>query len=75
MAAAVWTDRGRRAVTALGTVTRSKSSHTALKSQYDALVIGGGEMCELLGGSAENTGAVLQCNNPPNFAKLMQRFS
>eukprot|EP00064_Thunnus_orientalis_P001038 superscaffoldBa00000063_g1039 len=44
MAATVWTDRGRRAVTAVGTVTRSKSSssHTAFKSQYDALVIGGG---------------------------------
>ncbi|KAM3605758.1 uncharacterized protein V6R79_004091 [Siganus canaliculatus] len=42
MAAAVWTERGRRAVTVLGTVTRSTSSHTALKSQYDALVIGGG---------------------------------
>ncbi|XP_029305452.1 pyridine nucleotide-disulfide oxidoreductase domain-containing protein 2 [Cottoperca gobio] len=43
MAAAVmWTDRGRRAVIAVGTVTRSRSSHTALKSQYDALVIGGG---------------------------------
>nr|XP_033469736.1 pyridine nucleotide-disulfide oxidoreductase domain-containing protein 2-like [Epinephelus lanceolatus] len=40
MAAAVWTDRGRRAVTVVGTVTRS--SHTALKSQYDAVVIGGG---------------------------------
>ncbi|XP_078129908.1 pyridine nucleotide-disulfide oxidoreductase domain-containing protein 2 [Sander vitreus] len=42
MAAAVWTDRGRRAVAVVGTVTRSRSSHTALKSQYDALVIGGG---------------------------------
>uniref|UniRef100_UPI0037E75A80 pyridine nucleotide-disulfide oxidoreductase domain-containing protein 2 n=1 Tax=Semicossyphus pulcher TaxID=241346 RepID=UPI0037E75A80 len=42
MAAAVWTDRARRAVTVVGTVTRSRSSHTALKSQYDALVIGGG---------------------------------
>ncbi|XP_042358745.1 pyridine nucleotide-disulfide oxidoreductase domain-containing protein 2 [Plectropomus leopardus] len=40
MAAAVWIDRGRRAVTAVGTVTRS--SHTAVKSTYDALVIGGG---------------------------------
>ncbi|KAF7643470.1 hypothetical protein LDENG_00238760 [Lucifuga dentata] len=40
MAAAVWRDRGRRAVTAVGTVTRS--SHSTLKSQYDALVIGGG---------------------------------
>lgn len=43
MAAAVWTVRARKAV--LGTATRSTSSHTALKSQYDALVIGGGEMC------------------------------
>lgn len=42
MAAAVWTDRGRRAAAVLGTVTRSTSSHTALKPQYDALVIGGG---------------------------------
>ncbi|XP_073338558.1 pyridine nucleotide-disulfide oxidoreductase domain-containing protein 2 [Pagrus major] len=42
MAAAVWTGRGRRAAAVLGTVTRSTSSHTALKSQYDALVIGGG---------------------------------
>nr|XP_046257561.1 pyridine nucleotide-disulfide oxidoreductase domain-containing protein 2 [Scatophagus argus] len=42
MAAAAWTDRGRRAVTVWGTVTRSTSSHTALRSQYDALVIGGG---------------------------------
>ncbi|XP_069000799.1 pyridine nucleotide-disulfide oxidoreductase domain-containing protein 2 [Embiotoca jacksoni] len=42
MAAAVWTDRGRRAVTLVGTVTGSRSSHTALKAQYDALVIGGG---------------------------------
>ncbi|XP_074531137.1 pyridine nucleotide-disulfide oxidoreductase domain-containing protein 2 [Halichoeres trimaculatus] len=42
MAAAVWTDRGRRAVTAVGTVARSRSSHAAVKSQYDALVIGGG---------------------------------
>uniref|UniRef100_A0A671VXW8 Pyridine nucleotide-disulfide oxidoreductase domain-containing protein 2 n=1 Tax=Sparus aurata TaxID=8175 RepID=A0A671VXW8_SPAAU len=45
MAAAVWTDRGRRAAAVLGTVTRSTSSHTALKPQYDALVIGGGETC------------------------------
>uniref|UniRef100_A0A3B4Y9U1 Pyridine nucleotide-disulfide oxidoreductase domain-containing protein 2 n=1 Tax=Seriola lalandi dorsalis TaxID=1841481 RepID=A0A3B4Y9U1_SERLL len=52
MAAAVWTDRGRRAVTVVGTVTRSRSSHAALKSQYDALVIGGGEMCGLLGEKA-----------------------
>uniref|UniRef100_A0A671VWV3 Pyridine nucleotide-disulfide oxidoreductase domain-containing protein 2 n=1 Tax=Sparus aurata TaxID=8175 RepID=A0A671VWV3_SPAAU len=43
MAAAVWTDRGRRAAAVLGTVTRSTSSHTALKPQYDALVIGGGK--------------------------------
>ncbi|KAE8280631.1 Pyridine nucleotide-disulfide oxidoreductase domain-containing protein 2 [Larimichthys crocea] len=40
--AAAWTNRGRRAVIFLGTVTRCASSHTALKSQYDALVIGGG---------------------------------
>ncbi|KAA8583804.1 hypothetical protein FQN60_015012 [Etheostoma spectabile] len=42
MATAMWTGRGRRAVALVGTVTRSRSSHTALKSQYDALVIGGG---------------------------------
>ncbi|XP_008277975.1 pyridine nucleotide-disulfide oxidoreductase domain-containing protein 2 [Stegastes partitus] len=42
MAAAVWTDRGRRAATLVGTLTGSRSTHTALKSQYDALVIGGG---------------------------------
>ncbi|XP_020506659.2 pyridine nucleotide-disulfide oxidoreductase domain-containing protein 2 [Labrus bergylta] len=42
MAAALWTVRGRRAVTVVGTVTRSRSSQAALKSQYDALVIGGG---------------------------------
>ncbi|XP_070833890.1 pyridine nucleotide-disulfide oxidoreductase domain-containing protein 2 [Chaetodon trifascialis] len=42
MAAAVWTDRGRKAVSVLGTVTRSTSSHSVLKPQYDALVIGGG---------------------------------
>lgn len=40
MAAAVWRDGGRRAVTALGTATRA--SHSTVKSQYDALVIGGG---------------------------------
>uniref|UniRef100_A0A672IL66 Amine oxidase domain-containing protein n=1 Tax=Salarias fasciatus TaxID=181472 RepID=A0A672IL66_SALFA len=42
MAAAAWTDRGRRAVTLLKTATGSRSSHTGLRSQYDALVIGGG---------------------------------
>ncbi|KAF3842096.1 hypothetical protein F7725_024047 [Dissostichus mawsoni] len=43
MAAAVmWTDRGRRAAAVVGTVTRSRSSQATLKSQYDALVIGGG---------------------------------
>ncbi|XP_022052722.1 pyridine nucleotide-disulfide oxidoreductase domain-containing protein 2 [Acanthochromis polyacanthus] len=42
MAAAVWTDRGRRAATLVGTLTGFRSTHTALKSQYDALVIGGG---------------------------------
>ncbi|KAM7408732.1 hypothetical protein PAMA_002450 [Pampus argenteus] len=44
MAAAVWNNRGRRAAAAVRTVTRSTSSahHAALKSQYDALVIGGG---------------------------------
>ncbi|XP_056292202.1 pyridine nucleotide-disulfide oxidoreductase domain-containing protein 2 [Pseudoliparis swirei] len=42
IAAAMWTGRGPRAVTIVGTVTRSRSSATALKSQYDALVIGGG---------------------------------
>ncbi|KAM8858606.1 pyridine nucleotide-disulfide oxidoreductase domain-containing protein 2 [Spinachia spinachia] len=42
MAAATWTVRAPRAVTVLGTVMRSRSSHTALKPQYDAVVIGGG---------------------------------
>ncbi|XP_026165064.1 pyridine nucleotide-disulfide oxidoreductase domain-containing protein 2 [Mastacembelus armatus] len=40
MAAALWTHRVRRTLSVAGTVTRS--SHTALRSQYDALVIGGG---------------------------------
>ncbi|XP_060943515.1 pyridine nucleotide-disulfide oxidoreductase domain-containing protein 2 [Limanda limanda] len=46
MAAALWTHRGQRSVAVAGTVTRStcrsRSTGTALKSQYDALVIGGG---------------------------------
>ncbi|XP_068183250.1 pyridine nucleotide-disulfide oxidoreductase domain-containing protein 2-like [Antennarius striatus] len=42
MAAAVWTNQGWRALTVLRTMTRSTSSHTGLKSQYDAVVIGGG---------------------------------
>ncbi|XP_058508387.1 pyridine nucleotide-disulfide oxidoreductase domain-containing protein 2 [Solea solea] len=42
MAAAMWTRRGRSSVTSVGKVIRSKSSHSAVKSQYDALVIGGG---------------------------------
>ncbi|CAG6017191.1 unnamed protein product [Menidia menidia] len=42
MAAAVWTLRGRRAAALLGTVTGSRWNHTALKTRYDALVIGGG---------------------------------
>lgn len=43
MAAAAWIDRGRRVAT-LVTLQRTviRSSHTGLKSQYDALVIGGG---------------------------------
>ncbi|XP_029377281.1 pyridine nucleotide-disulfide oxidoreductase domain-containing protein 2 [Echeneis naucrates] len=40
MAAAVWTAGARRAVASVRTVTRS--GHTALRAQYDALVIGGG---------------------------------
>lgn len=60
MAAALRIDRARKTVTALGTVTRSKSSNAALKSQYDALVIGGGEICGLLEKSAGSNGAVLQ---------------
>lgn len=43
MAAAVWTIRGRKAV--LGTVIRSTSTHASLKYEYDALVVGGGEIC------------------------------
>uniref|UniRef100_A0A8C5EHH3 Pyridine nucleotide-disulfide oxidoreductase domain-containing protein 2 n=1 Tax=Gouania willdenowi TaxID=441366 RepID=A0A8C5EHH3_GOUWI len=42
MAAAWRTERARRAVTIVRTVTGSRSSHTEVKSQYDALVIGGG---------------------------------
>ncbi|XP_041866235.1 pyridine nucleotide-disulfide oxidoreductase domain-containing protein 2 isoform X1 [Melanotaenia boesemani] len=42
MAAAVWADRGRRAARLAGTISGSRSNHTALKSRYDALVIGGG---------------------------------
>ncbi|XP_070697076.1 pyridine nucleotide-disulfide oxidoreductase domain-containing protein 2 [Pempheris klunzingeri] len=42
MAAGMWTERGRRAVTVLGTGTRSRCSRAALRSQYDAVVIGGG---------------------------------
>ncbi|XP_076016995.1 pyridine nucleotide-disulfide oxidoreductase domain-containing protein 2 [Genypterus blacodes] len=38
--AAVWNNRGFKAVAAVGKVTRS--SHSGLKSRYDALVIGGG---------------------------------
>ncbi|XP_021436540.1 pyridine nucleotide-disulfide oxidoreductase domain-containing protein 2 [Oncorhynchus mykiss] len=40
MAATVWTGRTRQAVTTLGTVTRA--SHSAVKSHYDAVIIGGG---------------------------------
>uniref|UniRef100_A0A3Q3K9S8 Pyridine nucleotide-disulfide oxidoreductase domain-containing protein 2 n=1 Tax=Monopterus albus TaxID=43700 RepID=A0A3Q3K9S8_MONAL len=43
MAAAVWTDRARRPVSFVGIVIRSRTSHTAIKSQYDAVVVGGGE--------------------------------
>lgn len=55
MAAAVWTGRGRKAVTVVGTVTRSRSSHAALRSQYDALVIGGGEICARLEEKVQKT--------------------
>lgn len=43
MAAALWARRGRRTAAVVGTVARSGSSRAALQSQYDALVIGGGE--------------------------------
>lgn len=43
MAAAVWTKRGHRVASVLGTAARCASSHTAVKPEYDALVIGGGE--------------------------------
>lgn len=56
----------------IGIRSRSKSSHTVLKSQYDALVIGGGEICELLEKRAESIAAVLR-DSAPNFARLMQR--
>lgn len=42
MAAAVWGTRGRRSAAVLGSASRSKSSQAAPKSQYDAVVIGGG---------------------------------
>lgn len=57
----------------VGTGIRSRSSHTVLKSQYDALVIGGGEICELLEKYAECIAAVLQLS-APNFAISMQRY-
>lgn len=63
MAAAMWTVRVPRALTVLGTVTRSRSSQTALKPQYDALVIGGGEICEtvaIMQKCAEITATALQ---------------
>ncbi|XP_012736101.3 pyridine nucleotide-disulfide oxidoreductase domain-containing protein 2 [Fundulus heteroclitus] len=41
-AAAVWTDRGRRAKALLRVLTGSRSRHTALQPFYDALIIGGG---------------------------------
>ncbi|XP_062318904.1 pyridine nucleotide-disulfide oxidoreductase domain-containing protein 2 isoform X1 [Osmerus eperlanus] len=40
MAVAGWTGRARQAVTSLGYTTRR--SHSAVKSQYDAVIIGGG---------------------------------
>uniref|UniRef100_A0A3P8Z2V7 Pyridine nucleotide-disulfide oxidoreductase domain-containing protein 2 n=1 Tax=Esox lucius TaxID=8010 RepID=A0A3P8Z2V7_ESOLU len=40
MAAKAWTGRTRRAFTSLGTVTRA--CHFAVKSHYDAVIIGGG---------------------------------
>ncbi|XP_067092411.1 pyridine nucleotide-disulfide oxidoreductase domain-containing protein 2 [Osmerus mordax] len=40
MAVAWWTGRARQAVTSLGYTTRR--SHSAVKSQYDAVIIGGG---------------------------------
>ncbi|KAM4599791.1 pyridine nucleotide-disulfide oxidoreductase domain-containing protein 2 [Fundulus diaphanus] len=41
-AAAVWTDRGRRAKALLRVLIGSRSRHTALQPCYDALIIGGG---------------------------------
>uniref|UniRef100_A0A3P9J3C8 Pyridine nucleotide-disulfide oxidoreductase domain-containing protein 2 n=1 Tax=Oryzias latipes TaxID=8090 RepID=A0A3P9J3C8_ORYLA len=41
-AAAARIDRGRRSVSLLGTVTGCRATHTAPKSRYDALVVGGG---------------------------------
>ncbi|XP_068424092.1 pyridine nucleotide-disulfide oxidoreductase domain-containing protein 2 [Clinocottus analis] len=38
----MWTGQAPRVVTVVGTVARCRYSHTALKPQYDALVIGGG---------------------------------
>lgn len=45
MAASLSIAQRRKAATVFRTVVRCASSHTALKSQYDAVVIGGGEMC------------------------------
>lgn len=43
--AEMWTARTQNTAAAFGTVTRSTRRHDTLKSQYDALVIGGGGFC------------------------------
>lgn len=82
MAAGMWTDRGRRTVTVLGTLTRSRSSHAALKSRYDALVIGGGEIRALFGQKVQEK-TLEQCYSittratlhdiGPTFAQSLQK--
>lgn len=44
-AAVVWGTRARRSAAVLGSASRCMSSQVAPKSQYDAVVIGGGEIC------------------------------
>lgn len=41
----MWTCRAKNGASVLGTVVRFTRSHTTLKSQYDAVIIGGGRFC------------------------------
>ncbi|XP_039994625.1 pyridine nucleotide-disulfide oxidoreductase domain-containing protein 2 isoform X2 [Xiphias gladius] len=67
MAAAVWTDRGRKAAAVVGTATRSRSSHAALKSQYDALVVGGGH-----NGLVAKHGLKVYMRDPHAFTPMLE---